>query len=299
MSNIDNNKFKRVDDKHPLDIYIGTDNLSRPTLFTISETEPSGIISSQIINVTTGLRRDNLWGISFTLTDNSFEDIFSCFCNDIIESSRSITDKTSGVEFICDRYQKWQDMLSKQKGELLSLSSIKGLIGELYFLKEFIIPKYGQKVAIDSWIGPEKADQDFVCPNTWYEVKATVSGAEHVSITSIEQLDVEESGELVIIYLDKTSTTDKNGLTLNSLYQEIDNILKNDELKSKLSGILLQHGYFPRPEYDEPAFKFSHMERFRVDKNFPCLRRKKIPEAVTETGYYISIPAIKKSGFLL
>jgi len=294
MDNQDFNSFKRVDEIHPLDIYTGTDNISRLTLFLISDLEPPTVSSSQIINVSVGKRKDNKWGISYTLLDNQFEDLFAKFCTDIIESSRSLKVKTSGAEFICNRYEKWQNMLSKFKGELLSHSTIKGLIGELAFLKEYMIPMYGQEKALNSWIGPDKADQDFVCDNTWYEVKSTVSGAESISVTSIEQLDMSMAGELVIVYLDKTSQSDAEKITLNSIVKAVSESLSNEEMKHKLSGILLNLGYYVRPEYDEPTFKYSKTERYLVDNKFPCVRRKDLPHAVINSKYDLSISLISK-----
>lgn len=292
MYNKDLNSFKRVDETHPLDLYIGMDNLSRQTLFLISDTEPNNASSSQIIDVSVGKRKDNRWGISFSLLDNKYDDIFTCFCNDIIESSRSIEDKNKGTGFVVNRYNKWQLMLSKTRGDLLSQSAIKGLIGELLFLKEYLIPLYGHYIAVNSWIGPDKADQDFVCENIWYEVKATDSGSESVNVSSIEQLDMLIDGELVIVYLDKTSNIDESSITLNSAYREVHDSLKNENLENKFSEILLNLGYFPRPEYDEPSFKLSKISRYLVDGKFPSMRRQNVPDAIINSKYQLSISFI-------
>ncbi len=281
-----------MDEKHPLDLYLGKDSLSRRTLFLISSTQPQHMISSLVISAVAGKRKDSKWGISFILLDNKYSDIFSCFCNDIIESSRSLEDKNNGADFITSRYNKWQTMLSKSRGELLSQSAIKGLIGELLFLKNFLIPKYGQEVAVNSWIGPDRADQDFICNNTWYEVKATESGSDSINITSVEQLDTPKDGELVVVYLDKTSLADESKITLNRIYEEVYNLLKNDDLKNKLSGILLGFGYFPRPEYDDPAFKLTKISRYLVNRTFPSMRRQSIPEAVINSKYQMSLSSI-------
>lgn len=295
MNDLDNNSLKRVDEKHPLDLYIGVDELSRPTLFLISDSEPPVVSSSQIINVSIGRRKDNKWGISFTLLDIKFEDQFSSFCKDIIESSRSLKEKAKGASFICKRYEKWKFMLSKLNGDLLSYPEIKGIIGELYFLKNFLIPKYGQPSALNSWIGPERADQDFVCEDKWYEIKAVESGAESVMISSVEQLDSQQSGLLTIVYLDKTSPEDTSKITLNSIFQEIYGMLEKEELKNIFSGKLLSFGYYPRHEYDEPSFKFSNMEKYIVDSKFPCIRRNILPESILHLQYNLSISIINNT----
>jgi hypothetical protein len=294
MDNADLNSLKRVDETHPLDLYIGIDNLSRQTLFLISDTEPGVMTSSQIMSVSMGERKDSRWGISFTLLDNKYNDIFNCFCNDIIESSRSIKDIRLGSVFIANRYNNWQQMLSKSRGELLSINSIKGLIGEILFLKEYLIPLYGQDLAVNSWIGPDRADQDFVCENIWYEVKATDSGSESVSIASIEQLDIPTDGELAIVYLDKTSETDGTKITLNRIYQEVRDSLISEDSKNRLSEILLNFGYYIRKEYDEPAYKLSKINRYKVDKDFPSMRRQNIPNAIVNSKYQLSVSYIGK-----
>ena len=289
ISEIDS--FKRVDVAHILDLYLGLDQRSRYTLFLNSKVKAEDIISSKLIDVVIGKRKDTHWGISFSLLDNNYADIFFAFCDDIIESSRNVKNKDLGTAFICERYNEWQKMLSKNPTGLLSNSEIKGLIGELFFLKEILINKYGEEIAINSWIGPEMADQDFVCPNEWYEIKATVSGAEQIKISSIEQLDVNTTGYLVIVYLDKTSKADNKKISLNSIVNDL-LLSLTKKGQEKLKEILFKHGYIKRDEYEEIIFKFSKIEYYIVNNNFPSIKRKNIPNAVIEVTYDLSIHAI-------
>ena len=284
--------FRRIDDTHVLDLYLGRDSMSCYTLFLISESEPPQMFSARTISVQVGQRQDKRWGVSFSLLNNKYEDVFCHFCDDIIESSRRQRDKAKGAEFVCSRYVKWQQMLKKNSDGLLSQAEIKGLIGELLFLKYHMIPRYGEDVAVNSWIGPEKADQDFICENTWYEVKATVSGAESVKISSVEQLDVPVDGELVVVYLDKTSYSDEIKITLNSMYQDVMDMLSTELLQQKLCDILLNLGYFKRTEYDEYLFKFTKMVRYSVTPLFPALRRIDIPPSVVNAKYELSVAFI-------
>ena len=46
-----------------------------------------------------------------------------------------------------------------------------GLIGELLFLRDEMIPTKGLDAALESWMGPEKTHKDFSYDNDWYEVK--------------------------------------------------------------------------------------------------------------------------------
>lgn len=288
--------FRRVDESHPLDIYLGKDFSARTSMLLISKVEPMQIYSSHIIGITIGKRADGAWALSFSLLDNQFQDIFFHFCDDIVNSTRDIKDKTLGTNFICLRYIKWQEMLKKNSTGLLRFSEIKGLIGELIFLKTFMFENYGKTLALESWIGPDKADQDFVCKDSWYEVKATVSGAASIKISSIEQLDTNSDGELVVIYLDKTSIANPNRITLNSIVNKIDCDLENGEQRRMLSDILIRQGYVPRSEYDEYGFVCTSKASYIVNNKFPALRKKDISSAVENATYTLSLAAIK--GFL-
>lgn len=284
--------FQRVDSEHILDIYVGNDTTARKTMFVITEQEPPTILSSQIIKVFVGQRQDGSWGISFSLLDNSFEELFYHFCSDIVESSRDVKSRIKGAQYICERYCQWQDMLSKNKSGILSFSVIKGLIGELVFLRDFLIPKYGIEKAIHSWIGPEGADQDFVCDDGWYEVKSLVSGADTVHISSIEQLDSDNNGELALVYLDKTSYSDTDKTTINLIYEEIYTNISDFELKKYFSKRLMSLGYFNRYEYDEYIFHNNGYVRYYVDKEFQCLRRKNVLSSIVNAKYELSIASI-------
>ena len=285
--------FSRVDEVHPLDIYAGYDSMSRQTLLFITSLRPGDIKSSKIISASFGKRHDGKFSVSFSLMDNNFEDIFNHFCGDIIESSRNISSETKASKFIIKRYSQWQDMLAKQKGNLLSPSVIKGLIGELCFLLNYLLPLYGEDLAVNSWIGPEKADQDFVLNDNWYEVKSTTSGTDIVLISSIEQLDSPNQGQLVVVYLNKTSESDKSRITINSIYKTISDNLFNDDNRKKLSSILLNFGYFATPDYESFGFSLDKIERYRVDSNFPTLRRSMLPYPVINTKYTLSISSVK------
>lgn len=289
--------FTRIDKDHPLDIYVGKDSSFRHTMFVISSQKPNSLKSSLLIDVYIGLRSDGRFGLSFSLKDTTFFDLFCHFCDDIISSSKFILLPEKGVEFICSRYEKWQTMLKKDTSTLLSKSEIKGIIGEMYFLKNYMIPTYGEDMAINSWMGPQLLPQDFMCEEKWYEIKSISSNRDTLTITSLEQLDSNIVGELVVIYLDSTSVTTLSKITINELYHELKRGIHSEKLCCKFTDILLLLGYYPREEYDEYAFKFSKCARYMIDMKFPCIRKSDIPQSIIAAKYELSLLSI--SNFLL
>lgn len=287
--------FTRIVPEHILPIYIGIDDASRYSLFIIANTAPSAKVdSSSVISIYIGTRKDGKYGITFSLNNEKFFDQFVCFCQDIISSSANVGDAKYGADFVCARYIQWQKLFLKNKDGFLSQAEIKGLLGEMCFLLNKMIPKYGEYRAVASWCGPEMSDRDFEIDDTWYEVKSTVSGSASVRISSIEQLDTINSGHLVITYLDKTSITDANRLTLNNVYKMICNSISSDTLKIQLDTTLLSLGYYPNQYYDQFCYKYSGMSSYSVTREFPCARRSDLPIAVSGVKYDLSLAAIQQ-----
>ena len=185
LSDIFNNKsradaYKRVDDSHPLDLYVGKDELSRWTLLLMCDIKPKKISSSKMISAQIRKRDDGKWTVSLSLVQDGYGDMFMLFCGDIIESSRFIKNKDKGANFVIKRYLEWKEMLAASRNGLLTPAQIKGLLGEMYSLDKELIPHYGAEQAALSWTGPRAFHQDFIFNDTWCEVKTISSGKDEV-----------------------------------------------------------------------------------------------------------------------
>ena len=295
LGNIDHmDTYQRVNSTHPLDLYLGIDETARWTLLLISEYSPLKVASSRMILVKSGKRPDNKWSLSFSLVEDAYKDMFVLFCKDIIASSGNIANKEKATHFISRRYNEWREMLANARENLLSPEEIKGLLGEMYFLKEYLSEMYGAEKAAMSWTGPKRLPQDFIIDDIWFEVKTVSSSRSEVQISSIEQLDCENPGELVVIRADKTSTTNAHALNLNILYKALLAQLPDDDSRERFSTMLLRHGYYPRPEYEdeEHTFEIKNVTRYDVTQDFPCLRRIALPESVGEAKYALILATI-------
>lgn len=286
--------YQRVSSTHLLDLYVGIDEISRWTLLLISEYQPLQVASSRMILVRSGQRPDKKWSLSFSLVDDNYKDMFVLFCEDIVSSSACIKNKEKATRFVGKRYKEWREMLANARGNLLSAAEIKGLLGEMYFLKDFLCTQYGAEKAALSWTGPKRLPQDYIIEDTWFEVKTVSSSRTEVGISSVEQLDCTKPGELVVVRADKTSVTNTDAVNLNTLYKELLSMLPNDDSREQFSTMLLHFGYFPRPEYEdeEYTFEIKATDRYVVSADFPCLRRANLPESVTEAKYSLALTTI-------
>jgi hypothetical protein len=48
---------------------------------------------------------------------------------------------------------------------------LRGLLGELIILKDAIAPRFGNDAAVNGWVGPHDAPQDFLVAGIAIEVK--------------------------------------------------------------------------------------------------------------------------------
>lgn len=293
--NMQPDTFTRVNPTHNLDIYRGKDMRGRDALLLITTSSPIVIKSTKSIEVSTGQRKDKRYALMFSLCDVNYMDIFDCFCNDIINTSMNlaIEDKIAYL-FFANRYKKWTALFEKAPSEILSSSEVKGLIGEMLVLKNILIPQKGETCAIESWMGPLSTPQDFIFEESWMEVKTISSSSESIHISSVEQLDSDNNGQIVVVRLDKSNEVELKAISLNEIYNEMLLSIQNPVARSMFEDKLIGMGYCSNPRYDEFRFSLKKMEIFKVNVGFPKITRKAVDSAITKVEYDILIPAIEK-----
>ena len=288
------NAFLRIDNTHMLDVYVGFDTNSNYSIMLISDIEPTKLVSSAIITIEAFQRKDLRWSTVMSLVQTQYLDLFYQVCYDLIESSRVHQSSITGQSFFFERYKKWQNLLKRNRKGLLSNQEIKGLIGELYFLKNILFKNLSYIDAIESWTGPEKLKQDFILEDIWFEIKSTTSSSSSVRISSIEQLDIKKSGYLVVLELDKTSSLDHEKITLNMMYEEICSLLDTEQIRVDFDNKLFDFGYINRKEYDNETYRFININYYIVNESFPRLSKEKIPSEIIEALYELSLSGIER-----
>ena len=287
--------FTRVKPSQNLDIYRGVDALGRNALLLITSSSPIPAKSSKSIEVGSGQRTDGKFSLMFSLRDARYEDMFDCFCKDIISSSdiQAVADRNAYAFFV-NRYNKWAALFEKAPNDILSPSVIKGLIGEILVLKNILIPQLGEVSALEAWMGPLLSPKDFIFEKSWVEVKTISSPVESIQISSIEQLDSTNDGQIVIVRLDSSNLADPDSISINGLFDEMVGLLQNPVARNLFEEKLLVIGYCFNRLYDNVRFSFKKMELYKVTPDFPAIKRESIPPAILQAEYNISIPAIEK-----
>lgn len=297
MDKIENEKstktYRRVDEEHPVDIYLGYSEENFPSMSISLEGRPIKINSSNSIQVQLRKKSENSVNLTFNLLDKDKVTIFYKFCEDIIESTRNAK-CPSYLAYIIARWNKWRVMFKRQNTELLTENQVAGLIGELLFLRDYMIITYGKEEALISWTGPSKSHKDYEIKNTWYEIKTVRQGASKVKISSIEQLDSDVEGSLVVYSLEATNENVEGCISLNSLVNQLFTIFEEFELLSLFQSKLIEVGYSYEEEYDSYNYKFIRRNIYEVKDGFPRISENDLIDGVVSVSYDISLINIKK-----
>lgn len=286
--------FLQIDTQHPLEWHIGYQSISQRTLLLVSDTEIGAIESSKSMIVSRRRREsDNRWTLSFELLRNEQQGVFAILCCDVIEHSRPAANEAEALKLVIGRYKQWSRLLETQRSGLMDENSRKGLLGELLFLEERIEKGVPALTAVQGWVGADGADQDFVYDDGWHEVKSIGASSASVTISSLEQLDCDSEGELVIMRIDKTAPDKSGALSLNDTVRQIDSKLTDasdvlDLFRSKLSA----YGYIDLQEYSEQKYFCSGSQRYDVNDTFPKLTRQNVPVQIESLHYELSLPSM-------
>ncbi len=280
---------------HAMEWHIGWRNIDQKTLVFLSPCEPELLPSSKSIAVSKGLRSDKRWTLSFSLLRIEQDGVFEQFCADLISYSQHAGSETDVLKLVAKRFKQWNKLLAQQRKCLMDENNRKGLLGELIYLSEVI--KKGRSVlsALEGWVGPDGADQDFVYSDGWHEIKAVGVNASFVKISSREQLDCSIPGELVVMKIDKCAPERRGGISLSEQVDAVTALVQDDENACMLlERKLLLYGFIDLPEYRKQKYFYSGQIKYRVDETFPRLTSEMMPPQIAGVQYVLSLAGIEE-----
>ena len=289
----ENSTFQRIDSTYTVNIFVGYDDDGRMTFVITENSTIKPVQSTKLIEVNLKKRDDGKLALSFSLLDTSYESLFLIFCNDII----TICEKAgndSAITSAMMRWKYWKEMFGKKKQTILDKQKVKGLIGELLILKEYFFTKWGEEKAIQAWVGPLLGHKDFEINDTWYEIKSVNQNAVQVKISSLEQLESEEKGHLIVMRLEDTSAVVQNPINLNSLVIEIVGLISDVENLSSFQKKLDNIGYVYDEDYNSWNFSYKGRQAYYVDDRFPRIRRMNLENSIGNVEYTIMLDGIEK-----
>jgi len=232
-------------------------------------------------------------GLVLTLENHVDKDLFMGLCKTLVASLQPATNSATALAVALVHIKRWKAFLAGRKSRLLSAEEIRGLFGELLFLRSLYQNHLDQKAAIEAWCGPDRTHQDFIFGNTAVEVKS-LSGRERstVRISSEDQLESLCDDLFLMIYRLSDMPDSDRSLSLNGLMHLIENELTDATAIEELPKRLASYGYVEMREYDQPVFVVTAQHAYRLADGFPRLVRSDLQDGIVRVRYEIELEKI-------
>jgi hypothetical protein len=294
----------RVDEKHPHDFFWAISHDGHPQL--ICRLPVKNVISEKdipkfrILKINVAGTEDESYSI-IELVDTNQKDLFLILCKSLIDSVRNIARAELVPTVMLQQINRWQKLLGKGiSGRVLTFEDQIGLIGELIFIRDYLLKRYALSEIPPSWAAALEHPQDFVLPDgTTVEIKCRqTTSPESLSISSQWQLNQESSLlYLVAFSIHSSSSEQEESFSLYEIVEQIREQFKSDEIAfDGFEGALLQRGYIDnKVEYSKTIWKLANTQCFSVVDDFPKITPKCLSLGILNVNYIISIPAC--SGF--
>lgn len=202
----------------------------------------------------------------------------------------------SPVEIIQYVLAKWRRFWGQIPQDLLSRSEVIGLLAEIRFLTEGLIPNVGPSEAVKRWRGPFGSRHDFEWQGCSVEVKATTSSRGRIfHVNGIDQLEPPENGKLFFfgVRLREEGGAEQ---TLPGVIDVCRNFLIEDnDAVDEFESSLLQAGYSPHHNeaYERMRFRIIEEALFAVKEDFPRICKENfdegIPRGIERIEYEINL----------
>lgn len=228
--------------------------------------------------------------ITIKLLDTEFLDIFNSLTSDLYANLIKADDNIDAVQVFVYTLNKWNEFFKKFGVKILTEQRQRGIYGELYFLKNHVMPFCSDRDALSAWYGHSSKHQDFSFSHGNVEIKTTIRKQhKKVAISNEKQLD-NTGMENLFLYCITLNQDMNSGQSLPELVYEIrERFLVTPNAEYIFNEYLLRTGYLDEHEkyYSKNRYIFKKEYMFRVDEGFPCITDP--PEGIGDVKYSIVI----------
>ncbi|WP_185731271.1 PD-(D/E)XK motif protein [Larkinella rosea] len=247
-------------------------------------------------NLSLELYKETGWVI-LALLDDSYADLFDDLIVSVCSKIGQIPSTADSVAELLKVFYKWSNFFHDPQTEDLSEETVRGLLGELLVLKQFLTVADFSQVndILHSWRGPYGSRHDFTGERRGYEVKTPTSNSETVKISSEFQLQPEPEKELELVVV--TVVPDQqSGISIQEAGVSIQKLVRArsgdcsiffDALSAK--GLTLHS----LQRYDMFRYVPVRIVFYACTaENFPSLITSRLPASITAVSYRISIDSL-------
>lgn len=234
------------------------------------------------------------YAVCLILRDENYLDLFSVLATDIIHEIENESNEKLVVQKFVSRINTWIAFFEKYGDSGLSPQRVKGLFGELWFIRHYLLSdNENENNKISGWTGPDGKPHDFQFGKIAFEVKTTATKKPwKIKISNELQLDDFGLENLFLYHLAIREVTGGD-LTLPYLIDEILNLLANDpQMKDIFLNMLFKSGYidFQRKNYLQKGFIINEENFYKICEGFPRITGRDIPDGTGDVRYTVSLP---------
>lgn len=286
---------KKLNIHSVIGVYYGLSKDGNYRIAFLSSSVAPKIESTKMLRVTQGEEAANTYWTCFDLLQHDAKKVFFTFCSNLIESITNIYDEQKALFALKKRYITWKTMFKRDASGKLSKEVLQGLFGELYFMKKYMIDRFGAAIAVKAWSGPDAKNKDYAVDTEWFEVKTVGANTTTVHISSLAQLSSDYDGHLIIIRVEAMSDEFTNGESsigelFNSIFAQINDEAVEGIFLSKLSAF----GFDSSDDSFMSKFDVKSMCSYKVSSDFPRLTEKDISrEEICNVTYSLIINSLR------
>jgi len=285
--------FKKISNNHFIQINDSSNNVlkigkydNKYAFVVRGKTNRLRFKSSGFVSLLLSFLNESEKQLIFILEKDSLLDVFVKLIEDIRDSFVT-EDVQNKLDLAYNRWLLWKELFSNGNIDLLSESKIQGLLGELLFLDQVMFKFYSSSEAILSWGGANYNKKDFEFAQMWFEIKTTLNCNNRIKISSLEQLNSNSVGYLVITDLEKSTLDYKCSTNLNNLVKDILKKISVPELVDVFINKLTNQGYTFNKLYSKYNYILVSRKFYLVNNDFPKLTFNNIPYGIIEAQYTV------------
>jgi hypothetical protein len=216
-------------------------------------------------------------------------DLFNYLVAEVLENLRARP--SLPVAAARNALNRWRELLERNRGDILSMDALVGLLGELWILTR-LVREHGTD-SIRMWTGPNGTRFDFQHGKVCLEVKTTTAlQSRVVHIHGIDQLQIPNDSELALAVVTAERLND-SGVSVPELVGELRNLgVDRFELTEKL----MSAGYSDHDAgvYSLERFSVREEKYFHVNSQFPRIVRESfrtgdLPAGVRDLRYSVDL----------
>lgn len=280
----------------PMGVYYGRSESGNLRFAFLTENPPIVIESTAHLKVTQWAEGANIYWTCFELLADHAKQVFFVLFNNLVKSAVGCQSEEIAMSAVKNRFMTWKKLFNNPSAQMTE-ELYKGLFGELYFLKNYMMAHHDSTVAVNAWSGPNKTAKDFSVSSDWYEIKTVSTNSETVKISSVTQLDSEDLGHLVLVKTEKMSNGfDNRECSVGQLMTLILNSITDESVKDEFIKKVIQYGYDVDGDHSSfHKYRVLKMNFYSVDNDFPKITADKVPYSeIVRVTYELSISSIEK-----